>query len=104
VLLDNDGAIPAGAVTGPVPASFGDGKAVFGDGKAALTSFGDGAAAGSLDEGDRVASRSVGRRRGPRRRGGGGLCASGGSAILASTPLFRHIKGIPDLGAILPSV
>jgi hypothetical protein len=73
-------------------------------GNTALTSFGDGAAGAapdSLGAGEPVAS--VGRRGGRRRRGGGGLCASGGSAILGSTPLFRHIKGIPDLGAILPS-
>jgi hypothetical protein len=91
------GAIPVGAGAGR------DSPAVPG-GNTALTSFGDGAAAvaaDSLGAGEPVAS--VGRRGGRRRRGGGGLCAFGGSAILGSTPLFRHIKGIPDLGAILPS-
>jgi hypothetical protein len=92
---DVAGAVPA-AWTGPVP-----GSACVG--KAALTSFGDGAAVASPGAAEAVASGSVGRRGGRRRRGGGGLCALGGSAILGSTPLFRHIKGIPDLGAILPS-
>jgi hypothetical protein len=95
-LMEDGGFPPAADGTGPVPASFGNGKA-------ALTSFGDGAAAGSPDAGEAVASGFVGRRGGRRRRGGGGLCASGGSAILGSTPLFRHIKEIPDLGAIVPS-
>jgi hypothetical protein len=91
------GAAPVGAGTGR------DSPAVPG-GNTALTSFGDGAAAAALDSlgaGEPVAL--VRRRGGRRRRSGGGLCASGGSAILGSTPLFRHIKGIPDLGAILPS-
>lgn len=84
-------------------APTGTGRAPVSGGKAALTSFGDGAAASLPDAPSEGASASVGRRWGRRRRGGGALSASGGSAILASTPLFRHIKEIPDLGAILPS-
>jgi hypothetical protein len=96
-LGDGPGAASAPVETDRVPA-------LVSGGNTALTSFGDGAAVGSADTlRELVASGPVGRRGGRRRRGGGGLCALGGSAIRGSSPLFRHIKGIPNLGAILPS-
>jgi hypothetical protein len=103
VVAPEDG-LGGGTGAAPVEAGTGRDSPAVPGGNTALTSFGDGAAAAapeSLDVGEPVAS--VGRRGGRRRRDGGGLCAFGGSAILGSTPLFRHIKGIPDLGAILPS-